>query len=605
MNEKITDAKAIERVEKKVNSWINEASGIHSHEQNQIISVVELTEYPIYRLTYKAEIQTRRVVPFSRPDSTKPSSAPSITSPDQIDVWSVESNKVSDFVTDNQQVEIAQSLSASFCRSCETSGKISCPDCRGQTANFCSQCHGDGKIFCPVCKRTKTVVCQRCNGRGKIYNEIKKTYDGCHNCGGKGSIKCTHCENGYLTCSLCGGKGRVSCKKCNDTGEIECEDCSGKGQTVSGFAVQIVSYPNEEKMEMENTDIPEGVLKGISLKTVYQQFLEVDDSEEVLRNSAKYDKLPKEIKTNFNRLKSLACEPAKNRRILGRFILEKKFMYLVDFKFGGYIKKVWIGDSGPRVVCEDKVLEDIHFDTMGDLNWHIENDDISGAIDICGKIEKIKAFAPQIREAKARIRKKLLSSYFSGALAGLVVFSCISIPILYAWRSKSLHIGFLINMALIANIVVSFLAGAIIYAINLKVLDKNIKRFFAGAGAVAIALLFFYGWGSLIKLDPATSLDANQMTEEHARYFPFGLRTLTSKEDIKFLENMISRYSPTGVDMTSVKKELDWLKEKLKKDEENIHKIEQTAKEIKKSEMTNQNKRRVKYPRKHSKIYIR
>jgi len=75
-------------------------------------------------------------------------------------------------------------------------------------------------------------------------------------------------------------------------------------------------------------------------------------------------------------------------------------------------------------------------------------------------------------------------------------------------------------------------------------------------------------------------LDEIQMKQEYNAYFPFGLRTLASPEDIDFLQKLIAKYSPSGIDLGPVKKDLAWLEEKQKTDDATMKKIELSAHNI-------------------------
>lgn len=65
----------------------------------------------------------------------------------------------------------------------------------------CGYCHGDGLQECSICSTS-------------------------------GSIKCTHCKDGYLPCEKCLGSPKSQCSNCHGKGYnsgMDCENCGGDG----------------------------------------------------------------------------------------------------------------------------------------------------------------------------------------------------------------------------------------------------------------------------------------------------------------------------------------------------------------------------------------
>lgn len=71
-----------------------------------------------------------------------------------------------------------------------------------------------------------SIICTTCNGTGV-----------CQNCGGQGTIRCSHCNGtGQITinCPVCGGSGKIDgdpCGSCNGSGHVSerCGTCNGAG----------------------------------------------------------------------------------------------------------------------------------------------------------------------------------------------------------------------------------------------------------------------------------------------------------------------------------------------------------------------------------------
>lgn len=53
--------------------------------------------------------------------------------------------------------------------------------------------------------------------------------ESCNRCSGRGSVSCTHCQSGRISCISCLGRGRTSCMMCSGHGKRSCGSCSGQG----------------------------------------------------------------------------------------------------------------------------------------------------------------------------------------------------------------------------------------------------------------------------------------------------------------------------------------------------------------------------------------
>ncbi len=107
-----------------------------------------------------------------------------------------------------------------------------------------------------------------------------------------------------------------------------------------------------------------------------------------------------------------------------------------------------------------------------------------------------------------------------------------------------------------------------------------------------------------LDINPARYMDAKQMRQEYNAYFPYGLRTLASKEDVEFLWQLIKKYTPTGIDITQVTKDFEWMSGKLRKDERAIEKLENTARGIQQEQKFSRQHKRVTFKR-LPKMYVK
>jgi hypothetical protein len=108
------------------------------------------------------------------------------------------------------------------------------------------------------------------------------------------------------------------------------------------------------------------------------------------------------------------------------------------------------------------------------------------------------------------------------------------------------------------------------------------KRLGGGAAAALILLSTVYGLAAVAGFNPARAMDQGQMESEYRAYFPFGLRTLATDEDIKFLQNLVKKYEPAKIDLSKVREDLGFMQNKLEADKKALAASENSLKQIEK-----------------------
>ncbi|MCY3002842.1 MAG: hypothetical protein NTV21_13655 [Planctomycetota bacterium] len=72
------------------------------------------------------------------------------------------------------------------------------------------------------------MICAKCTGTGEVNTVLlSKPAAPCDDCGKSGSVKCTECSGGRVTCRTCEGKGRArrECPICVSTRKAPCGGC--------------------------------------------------------------------------------------------------------------------------------------------------------------------------------------------------------------------------------------------------------------------------------------------------------------------------------------------------------------------------------------------
>lgn len=103
-----------------------------------------------------------------------------------------------------------------------------CPECKGEGQKRCDKCQ-NGQIKCNAynCKNGRVEKSKRVNGQLKKY---------------------------YEDCSKCRGKGRIPCQKCGGSAVIKCKTCETKGIVTTIARIYINTIPNYKVIFLDNTD---------------------------------------------------------------------------------------------------------------------------------------------------------------------------------------------------------------------------------------------------------------------------------------------------------------------------------------------------------------
>ena len=571
----ISDPPIIASIKDKLSGWISEhLRGLDSAQPE--VNILEICEYPLRRLVIKAEVQTRKITQFNKAGpviQSAPASAQSQVG--EIDVWSVESEKIDDFVNGKKLVEIPASLKSTPCKKCEGTGKISCPDCQGQKSVYCVACHGDGTVICPKCKKTMKIGCKACEGRGKVYSDTQQAYVNCTQCDGKGSFPCGDCKNGRNPCAECGGNGRIPCRKCAESGSMECTACCGKGSFVSGSGVEIISATFEDKLDIPNPDIPDSIVNGEFPAVSY----EVERTVSHAGQGTDAD-VPAELTGQMDILKKRIQVPLEGRIIKNYFIIEKKSYFNMTYTNGSDRSSAWFLIAGGKALIESKFLKEMYSQLMATLEQNLKNGDTAVAQQIIKKIENIPALRSEVGNIKTRLVKSVLPAYIAGSTIGFAASSALLMAYeFHAWKA-SLNLNTVAALSLAGVFALSSAVVPALITAGPSSLNTFKKRTVSAAlPSVFLSILLICGFATF-NISPAKYMDAKQMRQEYNAHFPFGLRTLASKEDVEFLWELIKKYTPTGIDLAQVTKDFEWLAAKQRSDENNMEKIEKSARSI-------------------------
>lgn len=584
----ITDTAAIHEVVNRINAWVKQNTQGNVEHWIEHASVTECAFLDSYRFTCGATFESREVRPFTRSVNTPLATPATITKIEDVDPWTLDASAAVDGI-----IDIPGSFSTVACPTCKGKGRLVCPECRGQKGLFCTECHGDGKIACPSCRKTRKVACERCKGHGRVYNEATQAYDLCPTCQGKGGSPCTVCGDGYVECPKCGGNKKLPCKHCHEAGDIECSSCAGNGHVLSGLRVEILRRQEQSPVPSAEPGIPKELAAIVPFETM--ALLDPLDKVSV--------QIPSEVSTLLACVaKPQAREGEKSTR--SSVTVDRQRVCRLSWGSGAESRSIVFADIKGKLSFEPGFITLVYAGMIADLKTAIAAGNIPAATALLAGASGNAMLAGQLAPLAAAANHRNWLLALAGGLAGAAAGMAVTMPLVYRWRAASLHL----TPLLVETLLICLAAGAFSAVAAAFLLRHCLAKKWQRLAVICVAgmMLSLTGYGALraAGLDPARAGDRQAAEAAYKAYFPFGLRTLASKEDIAFLEKLIATYEPTGIDMALYKKDLIWLKEKIAADAVNLKKVEQAGRALEQAEQEPKNDYKVRRSRKKSKIYI-
>lgn len=588
MKKNITDPAQLELFREKVLAWLKSLAGSRSAGFNPEITVSGASEHSAYKASYEAEIESRAVVKVSKYDAVKLPPQPAVLLETQVDPWAAQTEPPESFGSFKKTVDVIESLKAAPCRQCNGTGKMNCPECMGQKGIYCKECRGSGKAKCPECRGAKTVKCEQCGGTGQLEGGV----GACPRCGGRKEHKCPTCEGtASIKCPACGGKMRLPCVKCGETGLVQCSFCAGAGQNVSGFGVEI-SY-DVTRAVSENTDaeIPPEIA-GDRAAGGWVKETELSSPE-----------LKEELKKK-------AFVPERAKVLFDRFSSERKTFYRVQYTISGVEKEAWFAGPDPasaKPVGRDNPLLNMYSGVIDDIKKHLSSGDMNAAHEHLSKIEGIDSLKGEAAKYRTAVDKVLYFSYMAGAAGAFCALTAVSAVITLNGLRGSFHSGIVVFGSVMVNAAAAWAGGLAAFKFNYKRLDNYWKRLGGGAAAAAVLIAVCYSAFIAAGFDLAKRLDTGMMKKEYEAHFPFGMRTLASEDDIRFLEGLVAKYGPARVDLSQVKQDLEFMRNKLAADRKALAEAEIMRQKIEQADKAKKSSRKTYRPERtrKKKIYIK
>jgi len=276
----------------------------------------------------------------------------------------------------------------------------------------------------------------------------------------------------------------------------------------------------------------------------------------------------------------------------------------MKYKISGKERAAWFLVTGGRIICDKSLVKEVCAAVISGLNLRLKAGDTAGAQQIIKSIENITAFRAETEKIRKGLDSGVLPSYLTGGVLGAAAASAGIFAFERHFWHASYNLPTVIVFSLLGAAAVSSVAVLLLGIIKPGFLNTRLKRITAGTLLSIAATTCVCFAAAALNINPARALDTKQMQEEYNAYFPYGLRTFATRQDVEFLEQLVGKYEPTGADVSSVKKDLGWLKEKQVSDESAMKKIEKSARDIEQvsADRLQQQKRTYRHARK---IYVK
>ncbi|MFH1259025.1 MAG: hypothetical protein ABII74_04315 [Elusimicrobiota bacterium] len=429
------------------------------------------------------------------------------------------------------------------CEKCEGLGKIVCPECKGRGGIYCWNCGGRGKTGVSGSE----IVCIECSGKGKST---------CNNCK-NGYLECVACKQGTVQCTKCLGKGILPCAECEGQGKIMNFLCF-EAEFNAKFDVELIP-PNNLPAEIALENFQEQAKAKKILETTVREFLLAGDSFKTLN----YPEVKKAILLLIEKSRQTLQKDKQTRIIKQKLLLQKFSVFQLDYRYGEKKYQLWIYNDLKQVVAEDSPFLDVYRQLMFLAEEKFQQKKYLESLALLEKIIPLLPEAKSLIQKKInRIRKIIEREHICGALlagaAGWFFYGLLNILI---WGDINRYFYFPLFLILFFTLLFTGLIGWALGKypfLNLETAAKRIKisALIALSATTVLYLLVFLVPG----YNPLRKAVENNFRREYQRRFVKGLPQSPQMSDIKFLEQLIKKYEKTKVDLSGAKKDLGTLK---------------------------------------------
>jgi hypothetical protein len=297
------------------------------------VQVTSLLRQPATLLNIELEIKRVTLISQERPFQGQAVNGSRWYSSDPFEVLKI---KVADFPSSGKEetFQVPGEESVKACENCRSAGEIACSECVS------------GQIDCPECSGVARRTCDRCEGGG-YHLGARGDMIQCQLCNTRGTVRCTRCNRGRVTCGNCSGRSMITCSR-----------CKGHGNLHIYWLQKIETTTVRDTLSLMEQMWPLQVQQLEDDSTVFEQVWwtwPIKNPPEFKRDL----KIPPAIQDSiFSKISSQLGRTAQalgsDSRITAlRVAVSGVYLYAIDYEFVGKNTRVFVGGKSNRIFSEN------------------------------------------------------------------------------------------------------------------------------------------------------------------------------------------------------------------------------------------------------------
>lgn len=590
-DQNIKNEQILSSIRERLTAWADAIPHHGIKNFGSVISISSVTELKNYLIKLNSTIESRSAVK----ERTKPYENEQIPQTPLLkqkieNVWDFKFPPSRQKPMVKEEFDIAQSFRKQKCVDCRGEGSLFCMSCRKEKIITCPACEGQKRTRCGKCRGTGKVNCRTCGAKGELSlpdSGGKKTK--CFDCQGYGFFKCTECEGGYNSCGTCSSTGVIGCPECRGAGSNVCNTCKGKGAILNYLSFESVLSVFSATAMIRNPALPKIF--------PVQDLLEHQDKVKILsldfKSSSPKISLSKNIHAlisqHITQLMTAAfreVEGNPNKHIISQHIdIDRVSVYELAYEFFRKKYTAYLFGKTGELYIEDNPITDMQSDWINQAQQAFNTKNTSQTLRYISKVLQIEPLNVKALSLLQAVKRRHSFRMKINALVGACIGGALMIGLILFFKHKSLNYLIPCLQTGAVSLLIGYLLGlGIAFVTTRKMRIINVRKrvpFFVSLGTVtALFLTIIFGF----RYDPIYAKDSEQFTREFNKALPYGIPAVPWEDDIKFLEKLVKKFKPTGIDINKAEKGLAKLKKlKLEKKREEAKKKKRASKRREKS----------------------
>lgn len=549
-----SDDEVVARITDALHAWLSTSLSPSGTLFRSTLEVQQVEALVILEMTLRSLSETRSMLSERQvtPYRGEPIPPRAITDPLQIDLGKYPCEAPAGFEERRTRIAVPESFRISRCLECQGKQRAICERCQGSRWQGCPTCEGKGQGACVICQGTGRQTCLAC--QGKRTTPSQGAVKACPACQGQGVSRCPRCTDGLRECSQCHGVGRIACAKCLGQGTIVCRVCEGQGQLLNALAFNVLWRPS---VEVERV-VPEGLPR---------QFLtthEVPGDPSIVVWEGKAftagdiehlpgwpDFLRESLGRLFVRVQEGLVSMPGTETVRQQLTIVRRRFYRVSYRAEHKAYQVWCLAPTWEIVAQETPASEAVKEEITRADAAFARGELTASLAHLDVARRLEPAHPRLDDLLGRIHRRLAWQTAAwGALGGMAAGGLAAVIVRIIGR-KGLHWVWPVAGALLSGLALGFVMGWWLPRCQ-RVWQRHTRplpwKWASGisAGVVILAqaaLCQALGW------NPVRWTDQRWYHTVIHQQFPYGLPTVPWPNDLQFLDAVIRRYEPAGVDV--------------------------------------------------------